>query len=282
LQYWKNQLSGKLQVVDLACDHPRPPVPTYRGAAKSILLPDELCKSLRSLSKREEVTLFMVLLAAFKTLLYKYTAQEDIIVGTAVLNRDRAELEPLIGFFVNMLPIRTYLGGNPRFSELLKRVKEVALGAYAHQEMPFEKLVEEVQPERELSQMPLFNIAFGVQNAPQDKVRLSKLKISPVAGGHESARVDLSLWIIEGAEALWARWTYSTDLFQEERVVRMHGHFETLLSNIVARPDALLDKIEMLSEAERAQQTQKRISHEKYHYNRFKSVEPRAVALSED
>jgi non-ribosomal peptide synthetase component F len=282
LQYWKKQLGGRLPVVDLAGDHPRPLVPSYRGTSKLILLPADLCDSLKALSKHEGVTLFMALLAAFKTLLYKYTGEEDIIVATAAVNRSRAEIEPLIGFFVNMLPMRTDLSGNPRFRELLWRVREVALGAYTHQEMPFEKLVEEIQPERDLRQMPLFNIAFGMQKAPIEKLLLSRLKIRPMAGGHDAARIDLSLWITESAEAMWARWNYSTDLFEEEAIVRMHGHFETLLSNIIARPDAPLDKLEMLSESEKTQQTIRRTNRKEYNYSRFKSVKPRAVALSED
>src|SRR5262249_29670695 len=158
-----------------------------------------------------------------------------------------------IGLFVNMLPLRTDLGGNPRFTELLKRVREVALGAYANQEVPFEKLVEEIQSVRSVGQNPLFNIAFGVENAPKVKLRLSRLKIRPIDGWTESVRIDLSLWITENVGSLSARWTYSSDLFEERTIIRMHEHFEALLSNIVAQPDAPLDKLEMLSEAEREQ-----------------------------
>jgi non-ribosomal peptide synthetase component F len=224
----------------------------------------------------------MTLLTAFKILLYKYTAQEDIIIGTAVLNRDRPELEPLIGFFVNMLPIRTDLSGNPRFRYLLRRVKESVVGAFAHQEMPFEKLVEEIQPERELGQMPLFNITFGVQNAPVEEVRLSGLEISPVATEQESARFDLTLWITEGAEALEAGWTYSTDIFDEETIIRLHGHLESLLFNIAARPDATLDDIELLSDAERVEQSANRAIRKEYSYSRFKNIKPKTVTLSEE
>jgi hypothetical protein len=289
LEYWKKQLGGKLPVVNLAGDRPRSPALGYRGATKSVPLPAALYEPLKALSKREGVTMFMVLLAAFKTLLYRYTAQEDIIVGTAALHRDRAEIEPLIGFFVNMLPMRTDLSGNPRFRELLKRVKEVALGAYAHQETPFEMLVEEIQPERELGQTPLFNIAFGVQNTAQNVIqshpeegRFGGLKIKPVDGAYETARFDLSLWVTESANALEAAWTYSATLFEEETIMRMHKHFETLLSIVVDRPDALLDEIDILSEAERAQQAANRNLRQEYNYGRFKNVKPKAVALSED
>jgi amino acid adenylation domain-containing protein len=281
-QYWKKQLGGKLPSVSLASDFPRPETPSYRGVAKSIALPEALCESLKALSKREGVTLFMTLLAAFKTLLYRYTMESDILIGVPNAARNRTETECLIGFFVNMLPIRTDLGGNPRFTQLLKRVREVMLGAYAHQEMPFEKLVEAVQPERELRQAPLFTIAFGVQNAPKEEVRMAGLKIIPLSAGLESSRFDLTLWITEGAGTIMAGWIYSADLFKEETIIRMHGHFETLLSNIISRPDAPLDKLEMLTEAEREQQSINRLTREEYYYSRFKSIKPRAVALSED
>jgi amino acid adenylation domain-containing protein len=281
LRYWKKQLRG-LPVLNLATDRPRPPVPSCRGASKSHLLPAELCKSLKALSRLEGVTPFMTLLATFKTLLYKYTAEVDIVVGTAALNRNRAETEPLIGCFVNMLPMRTDLSGNPRFRELLSRVREMALGVYAHQDMPFEKLVEEIQPERGPRQMPVFNIAFGMQNAPVERALSSQLKILPMAGGYDSARIDLSLWITESDKAMWARWNYSTDLFEEETITRMHGHFETLLSNIVAEPNAPLDKIEMLSDAERSQRSINRAIRKQYNYSRFKSVKPTTATLSED
>jgi amino acid adenylation domain-containing protein/non-ribosomal peptide synthase protein (TIGR01720 family)/FkbM family methyltransferase len=282
LLYWKKQLSGKLPVVGLTSDHPRPAVPTNRGVSKSIQLPVELCESLKALSKREGVTTFMLLLAAFKTMLYRYTGQDDIIIGAPALNRNRAEIEPLIGFFVNMLPMRTDLSGNPRFSELLMRVKDVALGAYKHQELPFEKVVEAIQPEREVGRMPLFNIAFGVQNAPQEDLRLPGLKTSSLGGRDGFARFDLSTWVTEVAETMRVDWLYSTDLFEEATIVRVHGHFETLLASIVARPDTLIDELEMFSEAERAQQTTNRITREEYNYTRFKSMKPTAVTLSEE
>jgi len=282
LRYWRKQLGVKPQAVNLAGDHPRPSVPSDRGAVKSLSLPADLYGSMKSLSKREGATMFMVLLAAFKTLLHKYTAQDDILVGTSALNRNRMEIEPLIGFFVNMLPMKTNFGGNPRFREILRRVKMVALGAYTHQDLPFEKLVEEIQPERKLGQMPLFNIAFGVQNAPKGEVRLRGLKIRPASAAQESARFDLTLWISEGPEAMKAGWTYSTDLFEEKTIIELHSHFETLLLSIVARPDAPLDELEMLSDAERARETASRAVRDEYNHSRFKSVTPKTVALRED
>ena len=282
LQYWKSHLGGKLPSLDLVRDRHRPPVNSNRGDAKLIALPVELSESLKALSLREGATLFMMMLAAFKTLLYKYTAESDIVVGAPIANRNRAEIENLIGFFINMLPMRTDLSGNPRFTELVRRVKDVALGAYAHQDLPLEKLVEEIQPERELGQLPLCNIAFGVLNAPQTEARLTGLKIHPVSTEHEWARTDLTLWISESGRAIHAGWLYRTDLFDEEAITRMHGHLEALLFSIVARPEAPLDELEMLSEAERARQNTNRVIREERDYRRFKSMKPRAVTRSED
>ena len=283
LQYWKQRLDGNLHLLNLPCDHPRPPAPSHRGAAKSVPLPPELCHSLRALSRREGVTLFMLFLAAFKTLLYQYTAQKDIIIGVPWLNRERIEVEPLIGFFVNMLPFRTDLNGNPRFRELLRQVKDVTLESFAHQETPFEKLVEEIRPERKLAQTPLYNVVFWLQNTQKEEdVRLNGIKISQVGLGRQSAKVDLMLTIGVDQGAMWTSWVYSADLFEEETIIRMHSHFETLLLGIVARPDAPLDELEMLSEAEKSQQAIRRADRREFNYSRFKSVKPRAIPLSEN
>jgi non-ribosomal peptide synthetase component F len=262
----------------LAADNPRPAVPTYRGATRTIPLPAGLRESLAALSKREGVTLFMTWLAAFKTLLYKYTAESEIVVGTTAANRDRAELEHLIGIFTNTLPLRTDLNGNPRFTELLKRVRAAVLNAHAHLEMPFEKAVETIgRP----GQMP-FNVIFEVQNDSAAEVRMAGLKIVPMTASLEPAKVELTLRITRGAETTQAEWIYNPDLFREETIVRMHNHFEALLFSIVARPDAPLDELEILSEAEKAQQSIDRAARKEQHYSRFKSMKPKAIALSED
>jgi non-ribosomal peptide synthetase component F len=247
---------------------------------QSISLPAELCKSLKTLCREEGVTLFMVLLAAFKTLLYKYTAQEDMIIGTAIANRNRSEIEPLIGFFVNLLPMRTDLRDNPRFRELLRRVKEMALGAYAHQDLPFDKLVEEIQPERELRRTPLFNITFGMLNAPTEELKVSGLKISPVAERQESARFDLSLWITEGAEPMCIRWVYSADLFREETIRRMRHHFENLLFDIVDRPDARLTALKTSPRSETGLKHQEHGDRKTSEIRKLLSIKPKGINLS--
>jgi hypothetical protein len=280
LAYWKKQLGGKLPPLDLPTDHLRPPVSGHRGASKSFLLPVELCRSLRELSRQEGVTLFMTLLAAFKTLLYRYTAQEDIIIGAAVANRNRAEIEPLIGFFVNMLPMRTDLSGNPRFTELLRRVKETALDGYAYQDIPFEKLVEEIRPERLARQMPLFNVAFGVQNAPRENLTLKDIQVRPMVAAQEGARLDLTLWITESAEGMGCRWTYSKDLFEDGTILRMQTHFETLLFNIIDRPDARLTTLEISSRPEIGLSHQRQGDRRDPDIGRLTSIKRRGVTLS--
>jgi len=250
LTYWKQQLGGTLPSLELPVDHPRPSIPSYRGATVSFSLSAALSKSLKSLSRQEGVTMFMLTLAAFKTLLHRYTAQEDIIIGTSAENRNRTEIEPLIGFFVNTLPLRTNLSGNPRFRELLRRVKEVALGGYTHQDLPFEKLVEELQPERSVRQMPLFNVAFGVQNAPGEDLKLRDIKIKPMITEQEGVRFDLAIWVTDGLEEMEVSWIYSMDLFEEETVRQMHDNFETLLFSIVDRPDARLANLDISPQAE--------------------------------
>jgi len=274
LQYWKKQLGGKFPALTLPSDRPRPLVPTYRGGAKSISLSAGLCEPLKALSRREGVTVSMLLLAAFKMLLYRYTEESDIVIGVAIDNGNRIGDEHLTA---NMLPMRTDLSGNPRFTELLMRVKEVALSAYAHREAPYDRLVEEMGPRRELGQAPAFNIVFGVQNAAEGKMPAPELKIGSGALDQMSAISDLTLWITKGVEDIQAGWNYSADLFEEKTIGRMHGHFETILSSILTRPDARLDELEMLSAAEREQQSTDRAIRKEHNYSRFKNVKPKRV-----
>ena len=190
--YWKKQLAGAPPVLELPADRPRPAVQIYRGAKQSVFLSQTLSKAIKKLSRQEGVTLFMTLLAAFKVLLYRYTGQEDIVVGSPIANRNQTDIEDLIGFFVNTLVLRTDLSSDPTFQQLLNRVREVALDAYAHQDLPFEKLVEELQPERNLSHNPLFQVLFILQNAPMPSIELPDLTISPVKIDSKTAKFDLT------------------------------------------------------------------------------------------
>jgi len=253
MAYWRQQLDGAPFGLDLPTDRPRPALPTFRGARQSVMLPMELSEALSTLSAREGVTLFMTLLAAFQTLLYRYTGQEDIPIGSPIANRNRSEIEGLIGFFVNSLVLRTDLSGNPPFRELLSRVREVALGAYAHQDLPFEKLVEELQPERNLNRNPLFQVVFALQNAPVEALELTGLTLSPLSFDPETARFDLEFQLVECLGSLRVVVTYSTDLFDTATITRMLENFQVLLEDIVAHPDQRLANLSLLTETEQHQ-----------------------------
>ena len=232
----------------------RPEIQSYRGSQRIFKLNDELTEAVKALSRREGVTLFMTLLAAFQTLLYRYTQNPDILIGTAIAGRTHKQTEPLLGCFVNTLVLRTDLSGNPKFTNLLRRVREVTLNAYAHQQVPFEKLVEELQPERTLNHTPLFQVAFGVLNTPQIALELPGFKLSTVAALQDVGRFELTVWVVETGEGMQVRWSYNTDLFDESRIQRMQSHYETLLQSIIAEPDARLNSLNSLTVAERAQQ----------------------------
>jgi alpha-ketoglutarate-dependent taurine dioxygenase len=242
LGYWKKQLSGVAQL-NLPLDHARPAVRTYRGASQSFYISEELTNSLKNLSRQEGVTLFMTLLAAFQTLLYLYTKQTDVVVGTDIANRTREETERLIGFFVNMLAIRTDLSGNPTFRELLKRVQKVTLDAYAHQDLPFEKLVAALNLERDLSRFPVFQAVFVLQNAPLGTLEISDLTMQPLPLENRTVKFDLIMFLMERSGVLIGRLDYSTDLFEERTMNRFVKNFQATLEQVVAQPDV---QIEML------------------------------------
>lgn len=252
LAYWKQQLAGAPPVLELPTDRQRAPVQTFRGARQSLEIPLTLTSSLKSLSQQAGVTLFMTLLAAFKVLLYRYTGLEDIIVGSPIPGRNRVESEWLIGLFVNPLVLRTDLSSNPSFRELLERVRLVALGAYAHQDLPFEKLVEELQPERNLSHHPLFQVMFAFQPSPTLNLKLPDLTVSPLEVESETTtEFDLTLELKETSEGLNGYFEYNTDLFDAATLTRMTGHFQTLLEGIVANPEQRMKELPLLTTAER-------------------------------
>ncbi|KAA3661228.1 MAG: amino acid adenylation domain-containing protein, partial [Chloroflexi bacterium] len=253
LDYWRQQLQHAPPILDLPTDHPRPAVQTASGATEIFELPANLGQSLTELSQQEGVTLFMTLLAAFQTLLYRYTGQTDISVGTPIANRTRAEIEGLIGFFVNTLVLRADLSDTPDFNELLSRVREVALGAYAHQDVPFEMLVETVQPKRNMSHTPLFQVMFVLDNAPLGAMDLPGLKMESLAADTGAATFDLTLTMRESADGLMGTIEYNTDLFNQETIQRMVGHYHTLLDGIVADPERPISELPLLTPAEQQQ-----------------------------
>jgi amino acid adenylation domain-containing protein len=250
LAYWKPQLAG-MSTLQLPTDHSRPAVQTFRGARHFLTIPLTLTQALKTLSQRHGVTLFMTLLAAFQTLLHRYTGQDDIAVGSLIANRNRVDLESLIGFFVNTLVLRTDLSGDPSFQALLARVRTVTLGAYEHQDMPFEKLLEALRPPRDLSRNPLFQILFVLHNTPQQALALPNLTVRPMEIDPGTARFDVSLEFWETPEGLQSRFEYSTDLFEEATIARMAGHLQTLLAGIVAAPEQRLSRLPLLTAAER-------------------------------
>ncbi len=253
IKYWRERLGGKLPVLELPTDRPRPPVQSYRGALLTRLVERGLTARLKELARREGVTPYMLLLAVFKTLLLRHAGQDDIVVGTPVANRNRTELEPLIGFFVNTLVLRTDLSGDPTFRDLLGRVREVTLGAFAHQDVPFEKLVEELQPERDTSRTPLFQVMFSLQNAPPPPPRMGGVEVSPLEDEAAVSLFDLSLDVTERAEGLLCGLEYNTDLFDGSTAGRMLNHFAVLLDAATADPNARLSALPLLAEDERRQ-----------------------------
>ncbi len=253
LAYWQEQLAGAPPVLELPADRPRPNEASQQGNTISEVFSSSLVAKLKELANGEEATLYMTLLAAFKVLLYRYTSQEDLVVGSVVANRNRRELEELIGFFVNTLALRTDLSGSPSFRELLQRVRQVTLDAYAHQELPFDRLVEVLQPERSLSHSPLFQVMFVHQNYRQDGLELPGLKVTPVDVEHGTSKFDLTMFTYDEPDGLKVAVEYSTDLFDRDRIERLLGHFRMLLEGIVADPDERIGYLPLLTEQERHQ-----------------------------
>jgi thioesterase domain-containing protein len=249
LQFWKKRLTG-VPVLELPTDRPRPPLQNFTGAHERLALSEELTEAVKALSVREGVTLFMTLLAAFKVLLRYYTGQHDIVVGTPVANRNREAIEGLIGFFVNTLVLRTELSDEMSFSELLGEVREVALDAYAHHDVPFEKLVEELQPERDLSRNPLVQVFCVLQNLPSLKLEMAGLNAQVLEAELGTTKFDLTLYITETEGGLLTAFEYSSELFEAATIKRMLEHYERLLEEIVIAPDKCLSEISLLTEAE--------------------------------
>ena len=253
LGYWCEQLGGEQPVLELPLDHPRPAVQSYRGARLDMGLDAALVNGLKALAQREGVTLFMLLLASFQTLLYRYSGQSDIRVGVPIANRNRAETERLIGFFVNTQVLKADIDGHMTFSQLLAQVKQRALEAQSHQDLPFEQLVEALQPERSLSHNPLFQVMFNHQTegrGPRGEQQLPGLGVEALEWDSQSAQFDLSLDTQESPEGIWASLTYATDLFEAATVQRMAEHWQQLLRAVVGRAGNRIAQLGMLVDDE--------------------------------
>jgi amino acid adenylation domain-containing protein len=254
LAYWKKQLTDAPPALALPKDRPRPAVQTYPGGTVRRTISSRLTEALGTVSQKEESTTFMLLLGAFQTLLLRYTGQEDIMVGIPIAHRTRVETEKLIGFFANTLVMRTDLSGDPTFRETLQRVRMMAMGAFAHQDVPFERLVEELQPERSSSQLPLIQVMFAFQNIPAPELDFGpSLTVRSLEVDNEAAKFDLTLYLSETDMGLTGTWQYNRDLFDPATIERMAGHFEMLLEGIAKAPDQRLSELPMITALERQQ-----------------------------
>ena len=246
VRYWKTVLSD-LSALELPTDRPRPALQTFRGAEHNFVLPAQASAGLKKLSQQEGATLFMTLLATFKTLLHRYSGQQDVVVGSYIANRNHHEVEPLIGFFVNTLVFRTDFSGAPTFREILRRVRKSALDAYAHQDIPFTKLVEELQPDRDLTRNPLFQVVFQLFNAPTMATD-EMVEPTTVPRDRGTSIFDLALHTWEAGGRLHAQFEYNTDLFDQETILRLTSHFEILVQAIVANPDERVSALQLLTD----------------------------------
>jgi hypothetical protein len=262
LTYWKRQLGTIPPVLKLSSDRPlgggkanRSFTQTSAGKQQCFTLSPSLTEALKTLCQQEGMTLFMTLLAAFKALLYRYSTQDDIVVGSPIANRNRSEIEQLIGFFANTLVLRTDLSGNPTFRDVLKRVREVTLGAYAHQDLPFENLVAQLQPERHWGQTPLYQVWFVLQNAPMPVVELPSLTLSLLEVETGAVRHDLKLDLTETPEGIQGFFEYKIDLFEASTIARMAQLYETLLDTVIKQPAIELNAlVKVLEKIEKQQQ----------------------------
>jgi hypothetical protein len=278
LEYWKQQLADAPAVVELPTDQARPLVQTSRGMNYQSHVEENTMSALRELSRREASSLFMTLLAAFKVLVSRYTRQDHIVVGTDVANRNRHEVEGLIGFFVNQLALHTDLSGDPTFRELLRRVREVTLGAYAHQDLPFEKLVEELKRERDLSRTPLFQLKIVMQNAPLPVIELEGLHLFAEELGGGTSKFDLTLFLEDGPRGLSCTWQYNSDLFASRTIRRLADQFAQLLEQIAQEPDAHLGELRgSLDQSENEERLNEKVRLKASNFEKFKAIKPKAV-----
>ena len=279
LSYWKNQLAD-LPTLVLPADYARSPVQTFRGATKLLRLDDDLRNEIKAVSLKEGTTLFMTLLAAFKVLLYCYSGQRDIAVGTDIANRSRKEMEGLIGFFANQLVLRTNLSGNPSFREFLSRVRAITLDAYAHQDVPFEKVVRAVNPKRDPGRTPLFQVKFVFQNAAFSNLEVPGLSVDGFEFVNTTAKFDLLFTMGEAAQGLIGSLEYSSELFSNNTIDRMLKHFEILLRSIAKQPDITLDALkELLHEVDERDRAIKSEEYEQARSRPRRDARPKPIEI---
>lgn len=253
LNYWKQQLAGATPLLELPTDKPRPPVQTFSGATQKFQIDRNLSKQIKTFSQQSGATLFHTLLAAFIVLMFRYSGQDDICIGSPIANRNRREIETLVGFFVNTLVLRHKIEGNPSFNEFLSQVRQVATSAYTHQDVPFEQVVEALQPERSLSYNPLFQVVFVLENFLLDTLELPDVTLTPQFVERGTSQFDLTLAVWDTKQGLIGSWEYNSDLFEPDTIARMTSHFQTLLAAIIANPHQPIGELPLLSQPERHQ-----------------------------
>jgi amino acid adenylation domain-containing protein len=280
LAFWREQLKGIPPVLDLPSDRPRPQARTFAGSHETLHISPDTLKAIKDFGRQEGATLFMALIAVFQAMLSKYSGEEQIVVGTDLANRTMPETEHMIGFFINLLAVRTDLSGNPTFRELLRRVRERLLEAYAHQEVPFPKVVQEIQPERSTTHNPIVQALFVMQNAPRTKRELAGLKVDPFEVPVTTSKFDMAVFMAERPDGLIGYWVYSTELFEQKTIQRMMRHFTTLLQSAIAQPEARLSALAMLSSEEIEQQEAEKQRRKQLQSKKLKMTTPTAVSLS--
>ncbi len=281
LDYWKQQLAGAPPTLDLPTDRPRQAIENFWGGVYKQPLPEDLVKDLRLLSRRHSATFFMTLLAAFQTLLARWSSQDDVVVGTDLANRTQVDTEKLIGFFVNVLPLRTRFADGASFAEILKQVREASLGAFAHQDLPFDKLVEELRPDRSLTHNPLVQVLFVMQNTPQMVKEFGGLKLGPL-GVSSTSRFDLVLFINDPDGTPYATWMYNPNLFDEATIVRVASLYRVLLTAVATDPGTKLEALrEILADAERQQRQADQKHFEETSLQKLRNVKRKAVTRFE-
>jgi non-ribosomal peptide synthetase component F len=281
LAYWKQQLAGAPPLLALPTDRARPTLSTSRGGRQACCFPGILSEEFKTLSRRQGVTLFMVLLAAFKVMLRYVTGCDDLVVGTDVSNRNHTETEGLIGFFVNQLVLRSDLSGNPTFRELLVRIRGMTLAAYDHQHLPFEMLVAALKPERSLQYAPVFQVKLVLQNPPLGSLELPELRLKTLEVGRQTAGFDVLLYLWEAPTGLRGWFEYSADLFDAGTMARFAEHFTTVLRHVVTHPDTQLNGFDtILAEADRQQRLKQHGERQASNLHALKQVRRQTMRLS--
>lgn len=279
IAWWVRNLEGAPAALRLPLDMPRPMKETSPGAMEVASLPLPLLKSVRDLSRQESATLYMTLLAAYSVLLARYSGQDDIVTGTDFSTRTNVETEKMIGFFINLLPIRVRVTGNTTFRELVGMAKQAALDAYAHPDLPFERLVEELKPERVPSRHPVVQVLLVMQNIPRAKREMEGLRVSDFEVPFNTSKFDLALFVEEKPDGLLGQWVYHADLFWPETIRKMAGHFETLLASAVALPDLPVKELAMFSEAEQREREEEERKAKRSKLSKLMKTAPTGVGL---